>query len=128
MLSWGVALGAAHALGALATSRTFFQPDEYWQTLEIAHRIVFGYGYQTWEWRGEAPIRSVVHPALFVPLYAVLKETGLDSSAYLMVGVLANAVHGTGTVAGSDRHGRRRCVFSPRAATRRRGARVRLGK
>ena len=32
-------------------SRAFFQPDEYWQNLEVAHRWIYGYGYQTWEWR-----------------------------------------------------------------------------
>ena len=25
--------------------RTFFNPDEYWQSTEVAHRLVFGYGY-----------------------------------------------------------------------------------
>ncbi|KAJ6296068.1 hypothetical protein OIU78_023996 [Salix suchowensis] len=25
--------------------------DEHWQALEVAHRIVFGYGHLTWEWR-----------------------------------------------------------------------------
>ena len=31
--------------------RTYFIPDEYWQTFEIAHSLAFGYGYKTWEWR-----------------------------------------------------------------------------
>lgn len=35
-------------------SRAFFQPDEYWQNLEVAHRSIYGYGYQTWEWRSLA--------------------------------------------------------------------------
>jgi phosphatidylinositol glycan class B len=35
--------------------KTFFDPDEYWQSLEVAHEHVFGYGYLTWEW--EARIR-----------------------------------------------------------------------
>ena len=25
--------------------RTFFSPDEYWQSTEVAHRLVFGYGH-----------------------------------------------------------------------------------
>lgn len=25
--------------------RTAFNPDEYWQSAEVAHRMVFGYGY-----------------------------------------------------------------------------------
>ncbi|PKI82369.1 Gpi10p [Malassezia vespertilionis] len=77
------ALVAVHVLCAFATRRTFFQPDEYWQSLEIAHRIVFGYGYRTWEWIG-TPIRSIAHPALFVPWYALLKWTGMDSSLTLL--------------------------------------------
>ena len=32
---------------ALAT-QTFFQPDEYFQSLEVAHHAVFGYGHLTW--------------------------------------------------------------------------------
>ena len=78
----GAAIGAVHAVGALLTSRTFFQPDEYWQSLEIAHRIVFGYGYRTWEWTSDPPLRSIVHPALFVPLYKLLDITG--ASAYAL--------------------------------------------
>lgn len=80
-----VACATARALTAWGASRTFFQPDEYWQTLEIAHRIVFGYGYQTWEWIGVAPIRSAVHPLLFVPLYAALRWTGADTHGPWMV-------------------------------------------
>ncbi|GAA5946343.1 hypothetical protein JCM3765_000204 [Sporobolomyces pararoseus] len=34
-------------------SRSFFQPDEYWQSLEVAHLWVFGFGYKTWEWRSQ---------------------------------------------------------------------------
>jgi GPI mannosyltransferase 3 len=25
--------------------RTTFNPDEYWQSTEVAHRMVFGYGH-----------------------------------------------------------------------------------
>lgn len=32
-------------------TQTYFQPDEFWQALEPAHRLVFGTGYLTWEWR-----------------------------------------------------------------------------
>lgn len=34
--------------------QTYFDPDEYWQALEVAHHGAFGYGYLTWEWRGHA--------------------------------------------------------------------------
>ena len=40
-----VALAVRVAI-ALAT-RTFFQPDEYFQSLEVAHHAVFGYGHLT---------------------------------------------------------------------------------
>ena len=47
--------------------KTFFQPDEYFQALEPAHRLVFGYGYLTWEWH-EA-LRSSLHPLLYAAAY-----------------------------------------------------------
>lgn len=50
--------------------RTFFQPDEFFQSLEPAHRFVFGYGYLTWEWR-EA-LRSAWHPLLYAVSYKTL--------------------------------------------------------
>ena len=87
------------------TIRTFFQPDEHYQTTEIAHRLVFGYGFKSWEWSGsatgpaaastsylsaaarnllEGPVRSILHPLLFVPGYALLSLTGLDET-YLRI-------------------------------------------
>lgn len=43
-------LGFRAVLG-LVGQRTFFQPDEYYQSLEPAHRFVWGTGFETWEWR-----------------------------------------------------------------------------
>ena len=43
---------------------TYFNPDEYWQSVEVAHRWVFGYGHLTWEWRADARLRGAAHPAL----------------------------------------------------------------
>lgn len=57
--------------------RTYFSPDEYWQALEVGHRIAFGYGYLTWEW-GSVGLRSVLHPALFAGLYKLLSILGLE--------------------------------------------------
>ena len=48
-------------------TRNWHVPDETWQGPEIAHKFVFGAGYQTWEWRQSAQIRSFLHPLLFVP-------------------------------------------------------------
>ncbi|KAJ7444883.1 glycosyltransferase family 22 protein [Mycena latifolia] len=58
---------------------TVFQPDEYFQSLEPAHHLVFGYGHLTWEWLSPRPIRSILYPALNVPIYWFLKATGLDA-------------------------------------------------
>ncbi|CDO73566.1 Glycosyltransferase Family 22 protein [Trametes cinnabarina] len=70
---------------ALATC-TFFQPDEYYQSLEVAHHLVFGYGQLTWEWLAPKPIRSIVYPALNVPIYWLLKSIHLDGTAALIWG------------------------------------------
>lgn len=67
--------------GAFETS-TLAHPDEVFQTLEPAHRLAFGYGVITWEWRDG--IRSWVFPAF---LAGVMKSTswiGPGSSGYLL--------------------------------------------
>lgn len=71
--------------------RTFFQPDEFYQSLEIAHHHVFGYGFVSWEWRNALDgstggIRSSIYPLVFVPGYALLKCLRLDDT-YLLVSV-----------------------------------------
>lgn len=88
------------------TLRTFFQPDEHYQTTEIAHRLVFGYGFKSWEWSNsnaataashtsylaaaarnllDGPVRSILHPLLFVPGYAALRLMRLDQTRLLVV-------------------------------------------
>lgn len=67
--------------------QTFFQPDEYWQSLEISHNLIFDYGYKTWEWRAlglEGGIRSPLYPYLFVPIYSLLKRFQLDDTILLV--------------------------------------------
>ncbi|KAH7340629.1 glycosyltransferase family 22 protein [Rhizoctonia solani] len=68
---------------ALSTNG-FFQPDEYFQALEPAHRVVFGTGHLTWEWTRNPPIRSFVYPALFVPAYALVKVMRLENTFILV--------------------------------------------
>ncbi|TFK92281.1 glycosyltransferase family 22 protein [Polyporus arcularius HHB13444] len=83
---------------AIAT-RTFFQPDEYFQSLEVAHHAVFGYGQLTWEWLSPKPIRSIVYPALNIPVYWLLKVLSLEDTAALIWG--PKILHGL-IAAGTD--------------------------
>ncbi|XVF47802.1 hypothetical protein PTKIN_Ptkin03bG0140200 [Pterospermum kingtungense] len=64
--------------------QTYFNPDEHWQALEVAHRITFGYGHLTWEW--EKGIRSYLHPMLFALFYKLLALLGLDTPCFMMKG------------------------------------------
>ncbi|KAL9023878.1 MAG: hypothetical protein Q9196_006907, partial [Gyalolechia fulgens] len=60
---------AFRILNALSI-RTFFQPDEYYQSLEPAWEIAFGVNtgaWITWEWRNQ--LRSAIHPAIFAAVY-----------------------------------------------------------
>lgn len=84
MQKWVVitALCARISIGLFTT--TFFQPDEYFQSLEVAHRYVFGYGHLTWEWLTEKPIRSFLYPALNIPVFWLLKVLSLDDTALLV--------------------------------------------
>src|SRR5882762_4658639 len=63
-----LALALVVRVSVALCTRTFFQPDEYFQSLEVAHRVVFGYGALTWEWLSPRPIRSILYPALNIPL------------------------------------------------------------
>ncbi|KAI4225822.1 MAG: hypothetical protein L6R36_003619 [Xanthoria steineri] len=65
---------AFRILNALSI-RTFFQPDEYFQSLEPAWEIAFGPdsgAWITWEWKNQ--LRSAIHPALFAGVYWVSAE------------------------------------------------------
>jgi phosphatidylinositol glycan class B len=66
-------------------TQSYFQPDEYFQALEPAHKYVFGYGHLTWEWVNPEPLRSVLYPALNIPVYWLLKVSGLDVYPSLVV-------------------------------------------
>ena len=73
---------AVRILFAVAT-RTTHVPDETWQSAEIAHKIVFGYGYETWEWA--QGLRTFLYPMLFVPPMYLLKLMGMDGTGALVV-------------------------------------------
>ncbi|GAB7364865.1 hypothetical protein MBLNU230_g5657t1 [Neophaeotheca triangularis] len=52
--------------------KTFFQPDEYFQSLEPAWQLAFGSdggAWITWEWREQ--LRSSIHPWIFAKVYDV---------------------------------------------------------
>lgn len=51
--------------------RTFFQADEFWQSLEPAHYMAFGYGELTWEWK--FGLRSYAFPLIFQIGYTLVK-------------------------------------------------------
>lgn len=60
--------------------RTAFLPDEFFQSTEIAHGLVFGYGWTTWEWQQETALRSPFPALLFVPGYWIVKVLGLEGT------------------------------------------------
>ncbi|XP_026474238.1 GPI mannosyltransferase 3-like [Ctenocephalides felis] len=57
--------------------RTWYVPDEFWQSLEVAHYLTFGYGYLTWEWHER--IRNFLYPLSISVLYKCLDILHLDS-------------------------------------------------
>nr|XP_057945335.1 GPI mannosyltransferase 3 [Doryrhamphus excisus] len=62
--------------------QTSFVPDEYWQSLEVAHHMVFNYGYLTWEWK--AGIRGFTYPLFFAVIYKLLHLLNCDS-VYILI-------------------------------------------
>ncbi|XP_074643066.1 GPI alpha-1,2-mannosyltransferase 3-like [Tubulanus polymorphus] len=62
--------------------QTSFVPDEYWQSLEVAHRSAFGYGYLTWEWR--VGLRGYSYPLIFTFIYKLLAIFKIDNRLLLI--------------------------------------------
>lgn len=60
---------------------SIYWPDEIYQVLEHGHRIVFGYGIQTWDWA--FGLRSIVPPVLFTPFFFLAREFGLGPEIYM---------------------------------------------
>ncbi|XP_061521372.1 GPI mannosyltransferase 3-like [Phycodurus eques] len=59
-----------------------FIPDEYWQSVEVAHHMVFNYGHLTWEWK--EGIRGFTYPLSFAVIYKILHWIHCDS-VYLLI-------------------------------------------
>ncbi|KAI1940377.1 glycosylphosphatidylinositol anchor biosynthesis [Ophidiomyces ophidiicola] len=67
-------LVAFRILNALCVN-TFFQPDEFFQSLEPAWQLTFGRGsgaWITWEWKHH--LRSALHPYLFAAVYSIADQ------------------------------------------------------
>ena len=66
-------------LNALCTGASVFNPDEYWQSMEVAYKHVWSGGFIPWEYQSHAQLRGFLHPLIFTLLYAALKRLGIDT-------------------------------------------------
>src|ERR1035437_4439462 len=57
-------------------------PDEIFQSQEPAHRLAYGYGVISWEWRDG--VRSWVFPAFLAGVMRATSWMGAGSSGYLL--------------------------------------------
>ncbi|KAJ8507598.1 hypothetical protein ONZ45_g10045 [Pleurotus djamor] len=80
-----ICIALAVRIGIALCTRTFFQPDEYFQALEPAHALVFGYGHLTWEWLTPRPIRSILYSGLTASVFWLLRLLGLDRHVWLLI-------------------------------------------
>lgn len=70
-------------LASVYCVQTFFVPDEYWQSLEVAHKLTFDYGYLTWEWH--QGIRSYIPPLIISGFYKLVDLIGVDYISVLVI-------------------------------------------
>ncbi|OII77774.1 plasmid maintenance protein [Cryptosporidium andersoni] len=64
--------------------KTTFNPDEYWQSLEVAYQIVFGYGFLTWEWDHCIALRSIIYPLLFALIYKIFNIINISNTIFII--------------------------------------------
>uniref|UniRef100_A0A914I2I2 Mannosyltransferase n=1 Tax=Globodera rostochiensis TaxID=31243 RepID=A0A914I2I2_GLORO len=62
----------------LAFSTSWFVPDEVFQSVEVAYRMVYGRGYLAWEWNSSWALRSSLHPLLYAAIFWTLRTLRLD--------------------------------------------------
>lgn len=84
-LRWGLAgvllAGLALRIYWALTVLDGVHPDEHYQTLEPAGRLVYGYGWLSWEWQADQALRSWLGPLFFVPGLWLLKLAGFNGGA-----------------------------------------------
>jgi hypothetical protein len=68
-------------VGIALRAPSLTHPDEVFQTQEPAHRLAYGYGVVTWEWR--EGIRSWAFPAFLAALMRATDWMGSGSAGYL---------------------------------------------
>ena len=82
-IAWVALLALALGLrvGFASCYPNFFHADEVYQTLEPAHRLVYGYGVIPWEWR--TGIRSWILPVFLAGVMRVTGWMGSGSAGYI---------------------------------------------
>jgi hypothetical protein len=98
IFAWVALLGFAFALriGLALGSPNIFYPDEIFQTLEPAHRLVYGFGVISWEWR--LGIRSWVLPTFLAGVMRATAWMGSASAGYLLGTTIVLALISLATV------------------------------
>jgi len=74
-------LGLFLRIGAAIRFPNTFHADEIFQTQEPAHRLAYGYGIITWEWR--RGVRSWVYPAFLAGVMRATTWMGTGSEGYV---------------------------------------------
>jgi hypothetical protein len=105
LLGLGLAVGLVCRLCFAALDDGLWWPDEYYQSFEPAHRLVFGYGFQAWEFLDGA--RHWTLPGLVAGLIEAAQTLGLPyrsvvRGAFCLAGSLtAVAVYGLARAQGA---------------------------
>ncbi len=77
-------VAAVPRVWAAIAEQGLFWPDEFYQSLEQAHRFAFGYGIVPWEFAEGA--RSWLFPGLIGILWKAMALVGLSSAPALVIG------------------------------------------
>uniref|UniRef100_A0A1I8C133 Mannosyltransferase n=1 Tax=Meloidogyne hapla TaxID=6305 RepID=A0A1I8C133_MELHA len=72
-------------------SNTWFVPDEYFQSVEVAYHMVYGKGHLAWEWLPEWALRSPLHPLIYALFFWLLKLFSLDFA--FIIRWIPNIIH-----------------------------------
>lgn len=79
-------LYAARVFNSWLLLHSYYYPDEYFQSLEIAHSDTYASGFRSWEYSDSSPIRGPLYPLVFSAFYRLLSLCNVDFSFLVAYG------------------------------------------
>lgn len=77
---------------------TTFNPDEYYQSIELIYTLLYNKGYVTWEYQPYVKLRSALYPYIFYYAYRIIQYLSVDHIYHHVYIVLPRVIQCASTI------------------------------